>query len=709
MGFEDFVDLSFLIPLLPLVGAVISGFFGIRWLKEKSHWPIWIGVGISAFLSIGLLLATINDANAGHEVVGRGAHWFDWISVGRFHAEAGAWIDPLTAVMLAVVCGIGLLICIFAAGYMKGEEGYFRFFAYLGLFIFSMTCLVMGSNFIMLYLGWEGVGLCSYLLIGYYYDKPSARDAAKKAFLVNRVGDFGFGIGILLIFLTFGTVSYFGAGAGTHTGVLELASMPLDKLTKMAGIRGDWVPTALQWIPFCLMVGAFGKSAQFPLYVWLPDAMEGPTPVSALIHAATMVTAGVYMIARCGTLFAGNEHALQTVAVVGTFTALFAATIALRQFDLKKVFAYSTISQLGFMFAGVGLLGSVPGVFHLVTHAFFKALLFLSSGVVMHAMLGELDMRKMSGLKRVLPKTRLLMAIGCLALSGFPFFFSGFYSKDEIIGVAWEHNRTIAVVLLFTAFLTAYYTFRLYFRVFEGPEVIPPAPVELPAGLEGDVDEHLAGADDHGGGGHGHHNHEPAVMILPLIVLAIGAIGAGFFNFPSEHLGRFLGHSPSLIGAQHVAERNHIAYEPAAMGQVEEAELHPATAAEGEHTSTMTLMLMSGLISIAGIGLAYQLHLKNRPAGDALPQRFAPLAYVLEHKYWVDEIYDAVIVQPLFRLGQFFYAVDRIVIDGLVWLIGFVPQLSGFTLKLTTQRGYLQGYAGAMVFGIVVILVVVFW
>jgi NADH-quinone oxidoreductase subunit L len=711
MGFEDFVDYSFLIPLLPLIGAVISGFFGAKWLKERSHWPIWIGVGVSAFLSIGLLLATINDTHAGHEVVGQGSHWFDWISAGRFHAEAGAWIDPLTAVMLAVVCGIGLLICIFAAGYMKGEEGYFRFFAYLGLFIFSMTCLVMGSNFIMLYLGWEGVGLCSYLLIGYYYEKPSARDAAKKAFLVNRIGDFGFGIGILLIFLTFGTVSYFGAGAGTHTGVIELASMPLDQLAKIAGVRTDWVPTALQWIPFCLMLGAFGKSAQFPLYVWLPDAMEGPTPVSALIHAATMVTAGVYMIARCGTLFAGNQAALDTVAVIGTFTALFAATIALRQFDLKKVFAYSTISQLGFMFAGVGLLGSVPAVFHLVTHAFFKALLFLASGVVMHAMLGELDMRKMSGLKRVLPNTRILMLIGCLALSGFP-FFSGFFSKDEIIGVAWEHHRKIAIVLLFTAFLTAYYTFRLYFRVFEGPEVIPPAPAGSSHGVVGgDVDEHLASgshqaatADDHGG--HGHHNHEPLVMILPLIVLAIGALGAGFFNFPAEHLGRFLGHSPSLIQTRHVAERNGIAADAAALGQVDEAELH---ATEGEHTSHTTLMVMSGLISLAGIGLAYQLHLKDRAAGEALPRRFGILANVLEHKYWVDEIYDAVIVRPLFRLGQFFYAIDRIVIDGLVWLVGFVPQLSGFTLKLTTQRGYLQGYAGAMVFGIVVILVVVFW
>ena len=694
--FDQYVELSYLIPLLPLIGACISGFFGAKWLKGNSHWPIWIGVGVSAFISIGLLIATISQVHS-HEGVGVSAHWFNWITAGKFTAEAGAWIDPLTVVMLTVVCGIGFFITVFAAGYMKGEEGYFRFFAYLGLFIFSMTCLVMGNNFIMLYLGWEGVGLCSYLLIGYYYEKPSAREAAKKAFLVNRIGDFGFGIGIMLIFLTFGTISYFGGGVGSHTpGVIELASMPLDQLAKIPGVNIDWVPTALQWIPFCLMVGAFGKSAQFPLYVWLPDAMEGPTPVSALIHAATMVTAGVYMIARCGTLFAGNSAAMMTVAFVGAFTALFAATIALRQFDLKKVFAYSTISQLGFMFAAVGVLAPVAGVFHLVTHAFFKALLFLSSGVVMHAMLGELDLRKMSGLKRVLPKTRILMLIGCLALAGFP-FFSGFFSKDEIVGAAWEHSKLLAISLLVTAFLTAYYTFRLYFRVFEGPEVIPPAP----------AGGHGHGHDDHGHDA-GHHNHEPSLMIVPLIVLAVGALFAGFFNFPEDHLGNFLGHSPSLIRAYHVAEE-HVEkggeINPVPLGQ---RDLRETEIQDHEKSTERMLMVISGLISLSGIGLAYQLHLKNRPAGDALPQKFPALSNAIENKYWVDEFYDAVIVKPLWRLGQILFAIDRIVVDGLVWVVGFVPQLSGFTLKLTTQRGYLQGYAATMLLGIAVILLIIF-
>ncbi len=465
--------------------------------------------------------------------------WYTWIEAGSFKATAGCFFDALTAVMLCVVTGIGFLITVYAAGYMKGEEGYFRFFAYLGLFIFSMTCLVMGNNFIMLYLGWEGVGLCSYLLIGYYYDRPSAVAAAKKAFLVNRIGDFGFGLGIMLIFLTFGTVSYFGTGVGTHTGVLELAAMPLDQLSQIPGVNTSWVPLAMKWTPFLLMVGAFGKSAQFPLYVWLPDAMEGPTPVSALIHAATMVTAGVYMIARCGTLFVSNGAAMTTIAAIGAFTSLLAATIALRQFDLKKVFAYSTISQLGFMFVGVGCLAPVAGVFHLVTHAFFKALLFLSSGVVMHAMSGELDMRKMSGLKRVLPKTHIFMLVGCFALAGFP-FFSGFFSKDEIVAAAFGRSTFLGLFMLFTAFLTAYYTFRLYFRVFQGPLIVPHPP----------EDAHSHGSHDHH---EEHHNHEPMLMMVPLALLTIGAVLAGYINFPTAHLGDFLGTSPSLAGSYEMA------------------------------------------------------------------------------------------------------------------------------------------------------------
>jgi NADH-quinone oxidoreductase subunit L len=714
------VQYSWLIPLLPLVGAVIAGFFGAKLLKQQSHWPIWIGVGLSALLSLSLLLG-IADHQA-HQPLTNGEYhpapsdnaiskkWFTWILAGGdssvyhtygaeghdvakadgtknplapFIVEAGAWIDQLTVVMLAVVTGIGLLITIFAAGYMKGETGYFRFFAYLGLFIFAMVCLVMANNFVMLYLGWEGVGLCSYLLIGYYYEKPAAREAAKKAFLVNRIGDFGFALGIMLTYLAFGTVSYFGNGAGTFTGALELATVT----SHMSHFQSQ----AMAWIPFLLMLGAFGKSAQFPLYVWLPDAMEGPTPVSALIHAATMVTAGVYMIVRCGTLFVGNAPAMTTVAIVGAFTAIFAATIALRQFDLKKVFAYSTISQLGFMFVAVGVLAPVAGIFHLITHAFFKALLFLSSGVVMHAMAGELDMRKFSGLKKMLPKTRWLMLIGCLALSGCP-FVSGFFSKDEIVGAAWAHSKPLGAVMLFTAFLTAYYTFRLYFQVFEGPEVLPSAPES--------ADGHSS-ADSHDHGHHDeHHDHEPAIMVLPLIALAIGALLAGYLNWPGEQLGHFLHNSPSIALSQEVANKT---YGDSNVNQVSFG------GRETEEHSTNYLMIVSGLIALSGIGLAYQMHLKNRTAPEKLARQFSGITRLLEGKYWVDEVYQNAIVEPIRRLGRAFFMVDQIVINGLVWMLGFIPRACGFTLRQTTQRGYLQGYAATMIFGIAIILMIIFW
>jgi NADH-quinone oxidoreductase subunit L len=490
----------------------------------------------------------------------------------------------------------------------------------------------------------------------------------------------------MLCFLAYGTITYFSGGPH-YSGLLELARDP--------NHSGAW---ALKYIPFLLMLGAFGKSAQFPLHVWLPDAMEGPTPVSALIHAATMVTAGVYMIARCGTLFVGNHAAMTTIAVIGCFTAFMAATIALRQFDLKKVFAYSTISQLGFMFVGVGCLAPVAGVFHLVTHAFFKALLFLSSGVVMHAMAGELDMRKFSGLKRVLPKTRWLMLIGCLALAGCP-PFSGFFSKDEIIGAAWAKSGVLAAIMLLTAFLTAYYTFRLYFRVFEGPEILPEPPKD---------DGHGHGHDDHGHDDH-HHNHEPAIMILPLVVLAIGAIFAGLLNFPerAKSLGFFLGESPSFILSFNQSytggETN-----PVSFGQYEEFEHQEPAIKAQDVDRAKTLMIVSGLISLLGIYLAYLMHLRDRAAAEKIAAQHPLAISVLEHKYWFDEIYQAAIVEPLRSLGEIFFAIDRIIVDGIVWLISFIPQASGFVLKLTTQRGYLQGYAVTMLFGIAVILLVVF-
>jgi NADH-quinone oxidoreductase subunit L len=809
---QNLANISWLIPLLPLLGAAVAGFAGARWLRGQSHWPIWAGVGISAGLSL-LILFTMIGAEPNHTLPAPGSHaaaehdeaperaaepqalelegaaeahdaghgpdhhvkawtarWYTWIAAGdpaaadkaralghpvrpgdakaytRSTADdtgfamidveestfesgyldvaAGAFLDPLTAVMLCVVCGIGFLITVFAAGYMKGEEGYWRFFAYLGLFIFAMTILVMGDNLVMLYLGWEGVGLCSYLLIGYYYQRPAARDAARKAFIVNRIGDFGFAIGIMLIFYCFGTVSYFGDGPGSAApGFVEMFANWREYVP-----RDRWALVPV--IPFALMLGAFGKSAQFPLYVWLPDAMEGPTPVSALIHAATMVTAGVYMIARLGSVFFQFPAALVTVALVGAFTAAFAATIAMRQFDLKKVFAYSTVSQLGYMFVGVAVLAPAAGIFHLVTHAFFKALLFLSSGVVMHAMLGHLDLRKMSGLKTVLPTTRWLMLIGCCALAGFP-LTSGFFSKDEIIhfaghtplgeGLGW----TLWIVLVATAFLTAYYTFRLYFRVFEGPTVVPDTPAPEHVHDENHDEAHVHGhasasavqagdtfhsgvdlgattdvqgrdRNDVHGHGHGHHNHEPAIMILPLVVLAVGAIFAGFLNLPGVHsLGSFLGNSPSFelgyaAGAQEFGSR-----------------LHGDGFGYGGEAALGGLAL-GALISLLGIGLAWYLHVADRARAGDLAHRLRPAALLLEGKYFVDELYDALIIRPLRMLARAFYAVDWLVVDGLVWLLGFIPQFTGLALRLVTQRGYVQGYAVSMLFGVAVILLVLF-
>ena len=720
------INHGWLIPALPLLGAIVAGFFGDRFLRGRAHWPIWIGVGGSFLLSLVLLIGMVAESHAvGTGVVGRSSVAYRWIEAGNFHVAFGFYFDPLSAVMLNVITGVGLLITIFAAGYMKGERGYSRFFAYLGLFVFAMTCLVTGDNLIMLYLGWEGVGLCSYLLIGYYYERPAASAAAKKAFIVNRVGDVGFAVGIMLCFWAFNTVTYFSDNHAS--GLLEKAGKVWESghvSEALMNPYGHQQVLALTVIPFCLMLGAFGKSAQFPLYVWLPDAMEGPTPVSALIHAATMVTAGVYMIARCGTLFVSDKYALWTIAAVGAFTALFAASIALRQFDLKKVFAYSTVSQLGYMFVAVGVLAPAAGVFHLVTHAFFKALLFLASGVVMHAMLGHLDMRKLSGLKRQLPWTRVVMFLGCLALAGCP-LTSGFFSKDEIVGYAMAHNRVLGCVLLLTSFLTAYYTFRLYFQVFEGPELVPTVPADEQAAAEPveavasheavtHGDTHESGVDH--AAEHAHGNPEPRIMIWPLLALAVGAVIAGYFGGP---LTRFLGHSPSFRLAYDLAHNafDFDARQPAGFvgglpvdrepfGLSNEVGYHGREAA-GFLAENASLLL--GTLAFAlGFTLALVLHLWHRRDAERLAAGLQPLTGLLEAKYYVDEFYDRFVVRPLAVLGKYFFEIDRLIIDTVVWAVGFSPQVGGFALKQTVQRGNLQGYAGLMLFGVVAILLLVF-
>jgi NADH-quinone oxidoreductase subunit L len=585
---------------------------------------------------------------------------FDWIHIGSFHADMSYYLDPLTIVMLLVVTGIGSLVAIYAAGYMAGDRGYARFFAGVSLFIFAMTSLVMADNLALLYLGWEGVGLCSYLLIGFYYHKPAAVAAAKKAFIVNRIGDLGFALGVFLAYHQFGTVAY--------TGLLEHAHA----LTH----AGHPVPFPVLLIPFLLMLGAFGKSAQLPLYVWLPDAMEGPTPVSALIHAATMVTAGVYMIARLFPLFELSPYALPTVAIIGAATALFAALIALRQFDIKRVFAYSTISQLGYMFLGVGAASTVGGMFHLVTHAFFKALLFLTAGSVMHAMAGQLDLRKMSGLRTKMPLTASLMFIGCLALAGFP-FTAGFFSKDAILATALQRGLdtpgdplylALAAVGLLTALLTAYYTFRLWFRLFMGPTTY-----EMGTEHASHDRAHPPRSHDI----HVEHHHEPHevgwLMNAPLLVLAAGALFAGWLG---EHW------TEQMIQASTAASEAH----PAHAASLGGFDLHRAT------------MLISSTLALLGIAVAAYYHWINRPAADSLARRWQPLATVLQNKFYVDEFCDAAIVKPLRLIGELCFVFDRLIVEGLVASVGYVPRLLGWSIQ-PIQSGSMQGYGLGMAAG----------
>jgi len=576
---------------------------------------------------------------------------------GGLQVNYGYYFDGLTMIMLLVVTGIGSLIAIYAIGYMKGDPGIARFFAAVALFIFAMTTLVMADNLVLLFLGWEGVGLCSYLLIGYYYDKPTAVAAAKKAFIVNRIGDFAFLIGIFLCYQQFGSTDF--ATIFGHS-LLE---------------PGQALPMAVKVIPFCLMIGAFGKSAQIPLFVWLPDAMAGPTPVSALVHAATMVTAGVYLIARMMPVFEVVPSALVVVAVVGGVTALFAGTIALCSNDLKGVFAYSTVSQLGYMFLGLGALSTTGAVFHLVTHAFFKALLFLTAGSVMHALAGTLDIRTMGGLGKKMPVTKWLMFAGCLALAGFP-FTAGFYSKDEIIAAAWIKGLGseggsgsglfifLGLIALFTALLTAFYTFRLWFIVFTGQ-------TKFEMG-----DEHHSEAGDDAHGHDPHHAHEPHEMgwgmNAPLLVLAIGSIGAGIYLASS-------GRMEHLISAS-----------SAALPPVHNDAIH------------LIMMIASSVLALAGIFFAYVFYSNDGARAKAAAELFKGPVSLLRGKYFIDEFYDRVIVRPLFITGQVLYLIDQLVVHATIMSVGWAPRLIGKTVQ-PTQTGRLQGYGLGMVAGVAAI------
>jgi NADH-quinone oxidoreductase subunit L len=624
------IHLIWPIPALPLAGALVGVFFGRR-LGRSTHRVAVPAVGL-AFL---FALAAFLRVWRGHETFA-GPLW-DWIVAGAFRAPLTIQLDQLSATMLLVVTGVGFLIHVYSIGYMHDDPDYPRFFTYLNLFVFSMVMLVLAGNFLVLYVFWEAVGLCSYLLIGFWYTRESAAKAGKKAFIVNRVGDFGFGLGVMLIWTTLGTLEYTEVFARAPTLAVGTATA----------------------ISLLLFVGACGKSAQLPLHVWLPDAMEGPTPVSALIHAATMVTAGVYVVARAHGLFERSGVALDVVAWVGVVTAVFAATIALVQTDIKRVLAYSTVSQLGYMFVGVGVGAYAAGIYHLVTHAFFKALLFLGAGSVIHALGGEQDLRKMGGLGRRLPSTRDTMLVATAAISGLP-PFSGFFSKDEILAGAWfsGHRLVFALGLLGSA-LTAFYMWRLVLLTFFGPARVDP---EV-----------------------SHHVHEsPPVMAVPLWILAILAAAAGVWGLPSQ--------------------------EGSAIAHFLEPVLRPvAGAAEPHHGPAWGLMAVSVAAALAGIAVAVQMY--GRGGIDlgkiGVPQN--AVHRILLNKYYVDELYDGLFVRPLFRLATWCaQAFDLGVIDGAVNGVAELVGRAAAGLR-RVQTGFVMNYALTMLIGVVALLGLLLW
>lgn len=627
------------IPLFPLLGFLILGLSN----KKLSNKAVgFIACGSVALSFISGLISFVNLLGISPETRHIGSRLFDWIVVGDLRTTISFVFDPLSAVMVLVVSGVGLLIHIYSIGYMSHDKGYARYFAYLNLFTFSMLVLVLADNLLLMFVGWEGVGLCSYLLIGFWFHKKSATDAGKKAFIVNRIGDFGFLLGIMLIFWNFGTLN-----------IREIALQ-----APQLASAGEGIITA---IALLLFLGATGKSAQIPLYVWLPDAMEGPTPVSALIHAATMVTAGVYMVARLSAIYILSPVALTVVAVVGGLTALYAATIGLVQNDIKRVLAYSTISQIGYMFLACGVAAFSAGIFHLMTHAFFKALLFMAAGSVIHALSGEQDMRNMGGLKPYLPHTFKVMMIGTLAISGVP-FLAGFFSKDDILWQAFSstHGNPIFWAMGITAaILTAFYMFRLLYLTFYGKTRLSSEAL--------------------------HHVHEsPKVMTAPLYVLAFLSIFGGFIGLPHA-LGGGAWFAKFLEPA--IAQPHHL-----------EGALHHSLSIE------YLLMLLSVIAAVTGIGAAYMFYIKNPERPKRLAFRFSVAYKVLLNKYYIDEIYDYTIVKPLYIASLLFWKIfDVAIIDGAI--NGTARYFGTISQRLRVfQTGYVRNYALALLIGAVAIL-----
>ena len=691
-----------LIPLLPLAGFLVNASFGRRLSKPVSGGVACLAMIASFAISAGLVWGLVSGGTAAIETT-----VFEWIASGNLRVPFALRLDHLAALMILVVTGIGSLIHIYSTGYMHEETDaeYARYFSYLNLFASFMLVLVLGASFPVMFVGWEGVGLCSYLLIGFWFRKRSAADAGKKAFIVNRIGDVGFVLAMLLIFATFGTLDFQQVAAAAEGRAIEHGT--IGTLT---------IATLL------LFLGATGKSAQIPLFVWLPDAMEGPTPVSALIHAATMVTAGVYMIGRNAVLFSHAPTTLAVVAAIGVATALMAGTIGLVQNDIKRVLAYSTVSQLGYMFLAMGVGAYAAGIFHLYTHAFFKALLFLGSGAVIHALAGEQDLRNMGGLKKHLPITYWTFLVGALAIAGVP-LLSGFFSKDEILYRTFTSDNEFRLLLwgigMVTSLLTATYMFRLVFLAFHGERRVaahhPAHPEEEEPAAHVDVAQpHGSHA---GGHGHAHAPHDaPPSMAMPLIVLAIGSVFAGYIGVPhalggSNRIERFL--EPSFEVSEtgrgvETALAGELVRAEAGLDTVALQETEPAHTEDGEaHGAATELMLMaiSSGVAIAGIAIAAFFWLRNPEAADAMSRRMRGLHTLLSHKYYVDELYDAAVVQPikLLSTGGLWKGVDAGAIDGAVNGVGQTVRGASNGLR-RAQTGSVRTYAAFLFLGVVLIL-----
>lgn len=621
------------ILLFPFIGFLILSLRGNKLSKSLASTIGSLAVACSFAFSAVLFFSLLKDNSQQFEFV-----FFDWISAGSFKANLSLMVDPLSSLFLLIITGIGALIHLYSAGYMHDDQNHNKFFAYLNLFIFFMLLLVLGSNYLVMFIGWEGVGLCSYLLIGFWHKNQDYNDAAKKAFVMNRIGDLGFLMGIILLFITFGSIEYKDVFA-------QAKSFP----------AGDNVFTL---ITIFLFIGAMGKSAQIPLFTWLPDAMAGPTPVSALIHAATMVTAGIYMIARSSILFALSPVTMEFIAIIGIATALLAAFIGLAQNDIKKVLAYSTVSQLGYMFVALGVGAFSSGVFHVVTHAFFKACLFLGAGSVIHAMGGEQDIRKMGGLKSSIPKTYLTFLIATLAIAGI-FPFAGFFSKDEILAHVFAHNKILWLLGLIGSMLTAFYMFRLLFLTFFG--------------------------EFRGSKYQKEHLHEsPATMTIPLIVLAVLSLIGGFMGIPEVF------HMPHLFNEflSPVFKDTQIRQIPLSI----------------EHSTEYALMAVALVSAIIAIGIAYSKYISSKeiPPSDAEPKSF--LHNLISRKFFVDEIYETLFVKPIMFLSstvsRFF---EKEIIDGAVNFSGYLVQQTSSVLRLF-QTGNIGSYILVMVLGIIAML-----